>query len=229
MILIRHLAVTLNCRNKVTFPVLTRWCTPTSRTFLAIVDSWLVPFVGKEALDALLTHVDQERNKKGAYAPCCSVVQSSGMGKSRLLDELSKKYFLIPINLRKSPSTGVYTISPFSSITLMFLGYPPSDDSVRDLLTKSKSAKGAYVRSLYFLLVLFERTTRVITEDLKDAHDRSTCITKFREFMADGQTRRSVGEKRKKFYQEIADEVENVSYIYSLNFILLRFTENSNE
>jgi hypothetical protein len=84
--------------------------------FLAIVDSWLAPFVGGEALDALLKHVDREINKEGAYAPFCSIVQSSGMGKSRLLDELSKTSFLIPINLRESASIGVYTtISPFSS------------------------------------------------------------------------------------------------------------------
>jgi hypothetical protein len=118
----------------------------------------------------------------------------------------------------------------------MLLGYPPSDDSVRDLLTKGKSAKDAYICSLYFLLALLERTTRVITEDLKDAHDRSSRITKFREFMTEGQgqirqgqIRVSVGEKRRKYYQEVVNEVEDVSCIYGFNFIFLHFAENSNE
>jgi hypothetical protein len=195
--------------------------------FLAIVDSWLAPFVGKDALVALLKHVDKERNKEGAYTPFCSIVQSSGMGKSRLLDELSKEYFLIPINLREPGSTGAYaTISPFSPITIMSLGYPPPDVSVRNLLTTSKSAGDAYIGSLYFLLTLFERTTRVITEDLKDAPDRSTRITKFREFMTNGQNKDGVGEQRWKFYPEIVNEVENVSCVYGLSFICLHFTEN---
>ena len=192
--------------------------------FSAITQSWFAPFVGRDALDALLNHVNNERNKEGAYVPFCSFVQSSGMGKSRLIDELSRTYFLIPVNLRESRSTGAYaTISPFSPIKLIFLGYPPADVSVRDFLTASNSAGDAYICSLWFLITLFARTTRVIKEDLKDAPDPSTRVTKFREFMADGQTKHRVGENRRKFYQEIVNEVENVSCIYGLNFMVLIF------
>lgn len=35
------------------------------------------------------------------YARLLPVVQSSGMGKSRLIDEFSKKHFVIPFNLRE--------------------------------------------------------------------------------------------------------------------------------
>ena len=51
-------------------------------------------------LKALKTHVSQQMKMGKAYARYCSIVQSSGMGKSRLLDEFSKEHFLIPINLR---------------------------------------------------------------------------------------------------------------------------------
>ena len=132
--------------------------------FLAVVQSWTAPFVRRDALDALIEHIDRERKKKGAYAPFCSIVQSSGMGKSRLLDELSKTYFLIPVNLCTSSSTGAYPpfhLSRPSQSKLTFLGHPPADVSVRDLLTASKSARDAYPY-LWFLLTLFTRTTRVI-------------------------------------------------------------------
>jgi hypothetical protein len=41
------------------------------------------------------------------YARYYSIVQSSGMSKSHLLDELSKSRFMIPTNLRKGGSTGL--------------------------------------------------------------------------------------------------------------------------
>jgi hypothetical protein len=42
------------------------------------------------------------------YAHYVAIVQSSGMGKSRTVDELGKKYFSIPINLREANSTGIF-------------------------------------------------------------------------------------------------------------------------
>ena len=42
----------------------------------------------------------------GVYAPLLSIVQSSGTGKSRLIDELSKAHIVIPVNLRKRGEKG---------------------------------------------------------------------------------------------------------------------------
>jgi len=61
---------------------------------------------------------------------------------------------------------------------------------------------------------LFERSASVLTKDLKEANGRSERITKFREFMTDGQSMAGVGEKRQRFYKEIVDDVEGVSRIY---------------
>ncbi|KAH8992520.1 hypothetical protein EDB92DRAFT_1858291 [Lactarius akahatsu] len=153
----------------------------------AVTKSWKVPFIGDRALQALEWHVIEEKNKAMAYGPYCSIVQSSGMGKSRLLDEFSKNHFLIPVNLRRKETSG----------------FPPPDDAIRDLLTQVDENG-----MLHFLIVLFEKTTRVITNELKGATTRSTRITKFREFMTEGQTMAGVGEKRQTFYNEIAAEVK---------------------
>ncbi|KAH9082179.1 hypothetical protein EDB83DRAFT_620620 [Lactarius deliciosus] len=109
---------------------------------------------------------------------------------SHLLDEFSKNHFLIPVNLRRKETTG----------------FPPPDDAIRDLLTQIDE-NGMF----HFLTVLFEKTTRVITDELKGATSRSERITKFREFMTDGQTMASVGEKRRTFYNEIAAEVKRTT------------------
>ncbi|KAH8988894.1 hypothetical protein EDB92DRAFT_2068305 [Lactarius akahatsu] len=166
----------------------------------AVARSWLSPFAGEHVLEALAKHVVEERRKEGTYAPFCSIVQSSGMGKSRLVDEFSKTHFLIPINLRRAEARG----------------FPPPDDAVRDLLTQRDPVgeNKTFVRSLVFLVALFQRAASVITNDLKGASSRSERITQIREFMTSGQTMASVGTKRLNFYKEIVDYVEKVSYIY---------------
>ncbi len=78
------------------------------RIFLAAMKSWDAPFVRTGSLEALAVHIAEERGKEGSYAPYCSFVQSSGMGKSRLLDEFSKEHFLIPVNLRRANARGTY-------------------------------------------------------------------------------------------------------------------------
>jgi len=40
------------------------------------------------------------------YANYLAIVQSSGLGKSRTVDEMSKRHFVIPMNLRAAGSTG---------------------------------------------------------------------------------------------------------------------------
>ncbi|KAI9452569.1 hypothetical protein BJY52DRAFT_1190234 [Lactarius psammicola] len=151
--------------------------------------SWEVPFIGIHALEALKLHIVEQKTKELSYDPYCSDVQSSGMEKSRLLDEFSKTNFLIPINLREKGAED----------------FPPPDDAIRDLLTKGEGNGGnsIYSRMLHFLIELFERTRVVITNDLKGIRSRPERIAKFREFMTDGQTMASVGENRRKFHNEI--------------------------
>jgi hypothetical protein len=68
--------------------------------FLVILRSWATPFIGTRTLKALEQHVEEAISNELLHAPYCSIVQSSGTGKSRLVDEFSKSNFLIPINLR---------------------------------------------------------------------------------------------------------------------------------
>ena len=42
------------------------------------------------------------------YARILPIVQSSGMGKSTMVDELSKTHFVIPINLRNPGGSGMF-------------------------------------------------------------------------------------------------------------------------
>ena len=60
------------------------------------------------AAGALWEHIMHHFNPVNSkdYAHFAAIVQSSGMGKSRTVDELSKDHFVIPLNLREPSSTG---------------------------------------------------------------------------------------------------------------------------
>ena len=80
---------------------------------LAVEKSWSVDYVGQNPLQGLRLHISKQLDlemspKTEVYARYCSIVQSSGMGKSRLLDEFSKNYFMIPINLRGPKDQGTF-------------------------------------------------------------------------------------------------------------------------
>ena len=66
------------------------------------MQSWAIPYVGN-ASDLLYEHLASYLKDEDKYARYTSMVQSSGMGKSRAVDELSKTHMVVPMNLRQEP------------------------------------------------------------------------------------------------------------------------------
>jgi hypothetical protein len=66
------------------------------------LESWDVAYVG-EAAGLLYDHIVTYSKDTDSYARYTSIVQSSGMGKSRAVDELSKQHLVLPLNLRNEP------------------------------------------------------------------------------------------------------------------------------
>ena len=64
------------------------------------MDSWDIDYVGN-ANNLLFDHIKYFYEKDSNFARYTSIVQSSGMGKSRTIDELSKNHLLVPLNLRE--------------------------------------------------------------------------------------------------------------------------------
>ncbi|KAI0253835.1 hypothetical protein BJV78DRAFT_1359880 [Lactifluus subvellereus] len=163
---------------------------------LAAERSWTAEFVDEAALEGLGRHVSQQMAKMENYAPFCSIVQSSGMGKSRLLDEFSKDHFLIPINLREEGSRG----------------FPPPDVVVRNFLTPYDSEdknmqEKSYSRACHFLLELFVCTKDTITS-LGADNQKDRIAKKFRDFMSEDQRFSGVGTKRKEFYAGVVGKAQ---------------------
>ena len=73
----------------------------------AIEGAWTSPFrgIGAELFRLGLYQMNKDRGKK-LYANFVPIIQSSGMGKSRLVDETAKLIFTIPFCLRSESDGG---------------------------------------------------------------------------------------------------------------------------
>ncbi|KAH9983775.1 hypothetical protein BJV77DRAFT_1041194 [Russula vinacea] len=166
------------------------------------MESWGVKYVGN-AHDLLYEYLADFREFKNIYARFTSIVQSSGMGKSRTVDELSRKHLVVPLCLREGWS-----------------GFPPSDNDVRDWFLSAKSKIEAFTRAgafLYALFVILLNYLRQIDAKIAniprpsdDNEIAESLAAKFRLLMTAGQSFSSRGEHRKRFYQEVmllADQI----------------------
>jgi hypothetical protein len=198
--------------------ILRRGRVPTYRFgYLAAELSWNANFIdsGRLVLNALEAHVSKQMTNPHTYARFCSIVQSSGMGKSRLLDEFSKNHFLIPINLRPENSHSASILSFFLYFYgyTRLLGFPPADVAVRVFLTNYDSddpeiQQKSYPRACHFLLSLFVHTADlVVTLGADNKDDR---VVKFREYMSKGQTFVTAGTNRLKFYADVVKRAQKV-------------------
>jgi hypothetical protein len=79
--------------------------------------SWVIKYVSNASV-SLYEHLVSYPKDEANYARYTSIVQSSGMGKSRAVDELSKTHLFVPLTLRQE-SKGKFlriTIGPSSDL-----------------------------------------------------------------------------------------------------------------
>ena len=72
--------------------------------------SWDIDYVG-DTSHLLSEHLASYPGDEGSYARYTSIVQSSGTGKSRAIDELSKTHLVVPLNLRQESKGNFLRIS----------------------------------------------------------------------------------------------------------------------
>ncbi|KAH9051446.1 hypothetical protein EDB87DRAFT_1582551 [Lactarius vividus] len=159
------------------------------------------------------THIRDQMKLVETYARYCSIVQSSGMGKSHLLDELSKKHFMIPINCAQKMPEVCHFHFTFMVLKPGLLGFPPADDVVRDFLTHvDKKNKNMHVLSLsranHFFHALFLTTAEVVADFL--VRSRAERIQRFRAFMSEDQSMSSSRPKRSQFYKDVITKATKV-------------------
>ena len=70
--------------------------------------SWDIDYVGN-ADDLLYDHIKYYAIQDSDFARYTSIIQSSGMGKSRMIDKLSKKHLVVLLNLCEDTNGDFWT------------------------------------------------------------------------------------------------------------------------
>jgi hypothetical protein len=104
----------------------------------ALSGDWKRPFWGDSVnlLKKLLLDEERVFQRDEFYAKSMTIIQSSGTGKSRLLDELSKELLTISFALRH----------PHKDV-----GWPPGDHEITNFLTGSTEYEVLGARAVAFL------------------------------------------------------------------------------
>ncbi|TFK66223.1 hypothetical protein BDN72DRAFT_860060 [Pluteus cervinus] len=171
---------------------------------------------GARALWSWIQAECEEMHKKSYYAKYVPIIQSSGTGKSRTVDELGKSNLVIPMNLQKPHSKG----------------FPPPDSEVYDYLVRSDAPEhpeangylvgsaearlASFSRALAFLTGILHETRKIVTTKLDEDPPQGypdTAFTKFlggvaggvplkfHRFMNHGMTFGLHGDLRRSFYR----------------------------
>jgi hypothetical protein len=83
------------------------------------MQSWDIKYVGN-ADDLLYDHLANYPKDEDQYARYTSIVQSSGMGKSRTIDEVSKKHLVVPLCLREeSKGESLHDFTALQAFTIV--------------------------------------------------------------------------------------------------------------
>ncbi|KAI1787010.1 hypothetical protein LXA43DRAFT_1085152 [Ganoderma leucocontextum] len=218
---------TLSLTSYIAAELLQRAPTPSSSESLlpsqgapdAIRKGWHAKFVGN-AHDTLAKNIrimykvavnpsphDERLQVDRKYMTHVSIVQSSGSGKSRLVDEVAKKIFTIPFNIREQRATStMYREVKSGSIcggqtrdkdshpvitVCNGLPWPPADEGIRELLVGWARETGEsllHARYLCFFIAVFEETRNAVEECVSQSSGAKLPFT-WREYLENMEKR----------------------------------------
>ncbi|KAF8323457.1 uncharacterized protein EI90DRAFT_2378785 [Cantharellus anzutake] len=129
-----------------------------------------------------------------------SVIQSSGMGKSRMVEQAARSIFTIPINIRED-------------IGSLFRTYPPPDEAFRQYFEshQSKTDHRLQVEYAIILALLFEHATKLLdgptfNNNKKKEKTGAALALEWTDYLNKGRTDAEVGNNRKNFLDSVAAE-----------------------
>ncbi|KAF8667200.1 hypothetical protein RHS04_09343 [Rhizoctonia solani] len=169
-----------------------------NRSRSSLLAAFQEPYVGTmhkcfvEALDSY----PNLPNQKKLYMRSISVVQSSGMGKSRMIDEAANLVFTIPANIREALPKGITT-------------YPPPDVRLRAYFEYHHSKSDQLLQAEYAILLkhVFAAAAARVRSVAGDRKG-SELAAAWADYLKDGQADERVGGNREAFYEAAVTAAE---------------------
>ncbi|KAJ3916378.1 hypothetical protein F5877DRAFT_80945 [Lentinula edodes] len=140
-----------NLHNEVALPAHSNHTPPTN--YDQVTRAWNQDYIGSH--DKLLLHnMDDSSQSPESYGNLAAIVQSSGFGKSRTVDEIAKQVFTIPMNVRNPSATS-------------FGAYPPPDLELHEFLANSRRLV-SQTHAFAFFVHLGETVIEFVKQMVKD-------------------------------------------------------------
>ncbi|CUA74384.1 Polyketide synthase PksJ [Rhizoctonia solani] len=158
-----------------------------------------LPKLFKEILDEYGESVFGFEASERPYNKSVPIIQSSGMGKSRLAGETGKLVFTIPINLREFLPSSVATYPPADNIMRAYFGLPESDSD--ELLQ---------VRYAILLKSLFDLVAP-LAEQISKRYTTEGGAKLWAEYLEEDQTLETVGPRRELLYRTVVENALDMS------------------
>ncbi|KAF8492177.1 hypothetical protein F5888DRAFT_1806903 [Russula emetica] len=176
----------------------------------AVERAWQRVFRGEAATVLLLTISSYLDKKRDPYSRQATIVNSSGTGKSRMVDQLATKIITVPVCLRPDPSTGYPR--PDAALRSWLLAGEISDITLGTIRTRLHGF-------VYALLTVTRTTLESIDSDSENGKITETkdgvelrqakLASAFRDRMTKGQSYQGPNAYREGFYKKVtrlADE-----------------------
>ncbi|EUC56122.1 G2/mitotic-specific cyclin cdc13, putative, partial [Rhizoctonia solani AG-3 Rhs1AP] len=124
-----------------------------------------------------------------------SVVQASGMGKSRMVEEAGKTVFTFPINIRQETETGKKA-------------YPPPDNKIRQFFEERVNSNDKTQQTDYMLLLreMFIRALAMVDAYFPGLTGAKLALA-WANYLAEGETDMEPGHHRRQFYDKVVGKV----------------------
>ncbi|KAJ3882527.1 hypothetical protein F5051DRAFT_500426 [Lentinula edodes] len=142
-----------NLHNEVALPAHSNHTPPTN--YDQVTRAWNQDYVGSH--DKLLLHNMDSSQSPESYGNVAAIVQSSGFGKSRTVDEIAKQVFTIPMNVRNPSATS-------------FGAYPPPDLELHEFLANSRRLV-SQTHAFAFFVHLGETVIEFVKQMVKDVYN----------------------------------------------------------
>ncbi|GAB1528280.1 hypothetical protein RhiTH_011472 [Rhizoctonia solani] len=139
--------------------------------------------------------------KERAYNKSIPIIQSSGTGKSRMVEEAAKHVFTIPINIREDLPIGTYGKS---------FSYPPSDVHLRRYFEGHEYKSDDLLQAGYtiFFKLLFDSVIDM-AKTIENGSRGPELAAAWAKHLGEGQNISSVGPNRKKLYSDVINRAES--------------------
>jgi hypothetical protein len=199
-----------------------------SFSIIATLKAWEVTYLGNssQVLRVTINEMNRTRWKKPNmnFVP---IVQSSGMGKSKTVDELAKFVFTLPFNLRAADQDGLscFTCHAVHLHTHTVAGFPTADNKIRDTLHVQLTGSGKETRDhlrcryLGFLSYLFDAVRQELSAfDKKQTPEE--LASKWRTYLV-SECRRDA------LYDKVVKNYVSAARMFGLCWFLIFFVKHS--